>query len=574
MAGKRDSQHMTTTSATQPTSQQDDDNRRLASVVLPWTLIACAAIGSTYLWLQPFGSSSNNNNNFYDVRYLEKEEAFGEYANFEASTEGKHELVFEENHENLFPLSTSDAIGFTCAIVGLMIAAGGGIGGGGILVPIYILLMEFSPKHAIPLSNITIFGGAIANMILNVQKRHPLADRPLVDWDLILVMEPLTIAGALVGAFLNNIIPEIVLALMLVALLSFTAYNTLKKAIKMYNKESAGIREKEVTNSPGEASNLIDDKTETTASYQSTAPDEEAGKKANGRTTELDQILEAERRVPLSSLSILLVMFIVVLVINLAKGGGAFPSPLGIVCGSTAYWIANAIMLTWILATTFYVRSYLEQRYERKKAVGYKYAEGDIEWDHRALSLYPSVCSLAGFFAGMFGVGGGIVKGPLMLAMGVHPAVASATSACMILFTSSTATTSFFVFGLLDRTYAPVCFTIGLVATYVGQVVLSMVMKRTQRNSYIAFSIGFVVFLSAIMMTIQSFLAITSKEHHKTGGFCVALPRSQSNTSDIGTIKTPLGCRLSVDPTNVNVALGIDSTSKTRKPACPLLRII
>ena len=64
--------------------------------------------------------------------------------------------------------------------------------GGGILVPIYILVMEFSPKHAIPLSNITVFGGAVANTLLNTSKRHPLADRPLVDWDLILVMEPLS----------------------------------------------------------------------------------------------------------------------------------------------------------------------------------------------------------------------------------------------------------------------------------------------------------------------------------------------------------------------------------------------
>jgi uncharacterized membrane protein YfcA len=107
------------------------------------------------------------------------------------------------------------------------------------------------------------------------------------------------------------------------------------------------------------------------------------------------------------------------LIINLAKGGVAVPSPLGIECGSTAYWIANGIMLAWILAITFYVRYYLEQSYETKKRVGYKYVEGDIKWDRRSLTVYPSICSLAGFFAGMFGVGGGIVKGPLMLAMGV-----------------------------------------------------------------------------------------------------------------------------------------------------------
>ena len=58
-----------------------------------------------------------------------------------------HKPVFDEHHKPLFPLSTSDRVGFSLAICGLMIAAGGGIGGGGILVPIYILVMGFSPKH-------------------------------------------------------------------------------------------------------------------------------------------------------------------------------------------------------------------------------------------------------------------------------------------------------------------------------------------------------------------------------------------------------------------------------------------
>jgi hypothetical protein len=90
----------------------------------------------------------------------------------------------------------------------------------------------------------------------------------------------------------------------------------------------------------------------------------------------------------------------------------------------------------------------------------------------------------------------------------------------MILFTSFTATTSFFVFGLLDRTYAPVFFTIGVVATYFGQIGLSMLMKRAQRNSYVAFSIGGVVFLSAVLMTIQSLLSMAEGEHQSSGGIC------------------------------------------------------
>jgi hypothetical protein len=108
-----------------------------------------------------------------------------------------HKPVFMEEHDPLFPLTARDYAGFVLAVMGLMVAAGGGIGGGGILVPIYILVMEFSPKHAIPLSNITVFGGAVANTLLNTRKRHPLADRPLVDWDLILVMEPLSTYGTI-----------------------------------------------------------------------------------------------------------------------------------------------------------------------------------------------------------------------------------------------------------------------------------------------------------------------------------------------------------------------------------------
>lgn len=59
------------------------------------------------------------------------------------------------------------------------------------------------------------------------------------------------------------------------------------------------------------------------------------------------------------------------------------------------------------------------------------------------------ICILAGFCAGMFGIGGGVVKGPLMLEMGVHPAVAAATTAVMIFFTAVVATTSFIAFGTM-----------------------------------------------------------------------------------------------------------------------------
>lgn len=111
--------------------------------------------------------------------------------------------------------------------------------------------------------------------------------------------------------------------------------------------------------------------------------------------------------------------------------------------------------------------------------------------------------------------------GPLMLAMGVHPAVSSASSAFIILFTSFTATTSFWVFGLLRLDYALPCFILGVTVTTFGQIVLHMIINRTGgRNSYIAFAIGAVVMISAVLMTTKSILNLASGEHHHNGDFC------------------------------------------------------
>ena len=108
-----------------------------------------------------------------------------------------------------------------------------------------------------------------------------------------------------------------------------------------------------------------------------------------------------------------------------------------------------------------------------------------------------------------------------MLAMGVHPQVGSATCACMILFTSFTATTSFMVFGLLLPDYATVYLVVGFLATIVGQIGLTYLMEKFQRNSFIAFTIGGVVLLSAFLMTLQ-FIVTFSEESalEPAGGIC------------------------------------------------------
>lgn len=99
------------------------------------------------------------------------------------------------SHKDLFPLDTNDCIGSLIVFVGLVIATSGGIGGGGIIVPVLLLFFHFDSRHAIPLSNITIFGASIVNLLFNARRQHPLRKESLIDWDAVLVMEPLTMIG-------------------------------------------------------------------------------------------------------------------------------------------------------------------------------------------------------------------------------------------------------------------------------------------------------------------------------------------------------------------------------------------
>jgi ABC-type bacteriocin/lantibiotic exporter with double-glycine peptidase domain len=76
---------------------------------------------------------------------------------------------------------------------------------------------------------------------------------------------------------------------------------------------------------------------------------------------------------------------------------------------------------------------------------------------------------------------------------------------------------------MLVKDYAIVCMILGLVSTAFGQKVMSRMVKKTKRNSYIAFSIGVVVLLSALLMTLQSVLHMMSdKVDEEFSGICAA----------------------------------------------------
>ncbi|ETL26975.1 hypothetical protein L916_19424, partial [Phytophthora nicotianae] len=402
--------------------------------------------------------------------------------------------------KNLFgPFTYKDLlttlVAFTCTALG----AGGGVGGGGLLVPMYIL-GGLNPKHAIPLSKVTIFGSAVAMYVVNCRGKHPLnRNRPLIDFGLVGLMEPTTLIGTVFGVMLNHIFPNWLILVLLVTLLSFITYKTILKGNTIQDKEdnlklalikstlkggpNGGgrgrkwsiyrrfdvevaarrwlnktrrrrrvrlIREEDEADfltlpplndrKPTSSDPLLQDQNK--RQFGTFSSDD--GKQAQ----RCSAIERREARVfPFEYLWPLALSWLLILVQSILRGGHGAPSAIGIKCNSSIYWLLTLLPLAVPISVSLWMGYRLRLLNRIKVQGNYPFVEGDIHWIKRRVLMFPAVCTTAGVAAGLLGIGGGMVKGPIMLEAGVLPAVQTATASFMILFTASSTTLQFAING-------------------------------------------------------------------------------------------------------------------------------
>lgn len=77
--------------------------------------------------------------------------------------------------------------------------------------------------------------------MLNVQNRHPKANRPLIDLDMALFLAPMEMSGALVGVMIQKMLPVWLVILIMATVLGYTAWKTTLKGLETRRKEKAGL---------------------------------------------------------------------------------------------------------------------------------------------------------------------------------------------------------------------------------------------------------------------------------------------------------------------------------------------
>jgi uncharacterized membrane protein YfcA len=113
-----------------------------------------------------------------------------------------------------------------------------------------------------------------------------------------------------------------------------------------------------------------------------------------------------------------------------------------------------------------------------------------------------------GFISGMFGVGGGFLMTPLLILIGIPPAIAVSTVPTHMAASSFSGTLSYWRKKLVDRTLALVLLLGSLVGTWVGVWFFSLLRRMGQLDLFI--SVAYIILLSGVgaMLSVESFRAI------------------------------------------------------------------
>ena len=126
-------------------------------------------------------------------------------------------------------MSTLVIIGFFGIILGSALSNAGGIGGGGLLIPLLILVFNFYTHEAIPISKLMIFAGAVTSFILGFRQKHPFRESITIDYNIPFLLVPMLLFGTMVGVTLNKVTPPWVILISLTLILVINTYKTLKK---------------------------------------------------------------------------------------------------------------------------------------------------------------------------------------------------------------------------------------------------------------------------------------------------------------------------------------------------------
>ncbi|KAK9158758.1 hypothetical protein Scep_005332 [Stephania cephalantha] len=353
----------------------------------------------------------------------------------------------------------------------------GGVGGGGIFVPMLNLIVGFDTKSSAALSKCIIMGASASSVWYNLRVPHPSKEVPIIDYDLAFFFQPVLLLGITIGVTLSVAFPFWLVTILIVILFLGTSSRSFCKGIEMWKQET--IFKKELQNQQHE-SNVSPD-----TDYHILSSREEKSALETMKSN-----LRWKRVV------ILVSVWVAFLLLQIIKNKT--------VSCSILYWVVNALQIPIAILVSGYeaVRLWRENKKRKMSGNSESVCEATIEWT----PLHIASCALCGIVGGivggLLGSGGGFVLGPLLLELGVIPQVASATATFVMMFSSSLSVVEFYLLKRFPIPYALYLISVSVIAGFWGQFFVRKLVTFFGRASIIVFILSAVIFASALTMGV------------------------------------------------------------------------
>ena len=391
-----------------------------------------------------------------------------------------------------------DVAGFLCLYISCSISAAGGIGGGGLNVPIFLVVFGYSYKTAVVFSLCTVLGNYSSQIFLNWRKRHPADNRrPLIYWDAALILLPAQLGGSNIGIIIAKTFPDGILILVAMVVLAFAGLTSFRKGRKYWLLESLhrGPLYSSMPLAQQESSGAMPIRQKREGRGQLQLPDgdegdeeddkeEEEGDKEDEEGGEQSKTM-APLKLPWVTLFALFVIWIVYACLYSVLATAVD------MC-SPGYWSIMAVSYVLLFIAVFCGFSYVLVKQVRNEVC---ILEGDM-----ILSRLSAMPPLAAFFIGILcttlGIGGGELMGPLLLSLRVLPQVVSATTSTMSFINTSSNLVHYAILGQVSAASFWAFFAVGSVGGVTGRIFYLHVSQRYGRPSITIFMLIIVLILS------------------------------------------------------------------------------
>tara|TARA_B100001248_G_C27397682_1_gene466893 strand:- start:2851 stop:4104 length:1254 start_codon:yes stop_codon:yes gene_type:complete len=381
-------------------------------------------------------------------------------------------IFFEDN------ISLDIILLFTVFIISIITTIGG-VGGGGLLIPTYLLVGKFDLKYAIPLSVVTILGDTLIRVIKLFSKKHPLNNkRFLINLTPILILVPFDGNTSFIGLILSKTTPPIFTIILIIFTLGFTFYKSISKAIKVFLKENIYLEDENkyklvMIDGIGE---YFDNE-----EFINLENDNQVG------DSFYEQIIKC---------SFLLLIIILISVFSITRN-------LIDKC-SSFYWLQILLQFIIVGLLGYMTTIYISNDYNNKKNLNFAFLKGDIVWDNKNIIKFVIIASITGFLSTYMGIGGGMLVTPIMIQVGMIPEVVVATCSISTLFSSIISCVNYIIEGNFLWKYG-ISFAISsALGSIVGLKLSDYILNKFKRQSIIIFIVSLILFTSIILLTYNS----------------------------------------------------------------------